>query len=138
MAKALSLWGDPLFTRSTSSRLDNLFDDIFRYDFPPQARRDKKVKVTETDTSYDISILAPGRDKADFNVSLENNCIRVFLESKEVTEHEFVQSAFDYSWRAPKNITIENVSAEYEAGILKVVITKPADEQSVAQTIQVK
>tara|TARA_R110002020_G_scaffold466272_1_gene688716 strand:- start:399 stop:815 length:417 start_codon:yes stop_codon:yes gene_type:complete len=138
MAKALSLWGDPLFRRSTASRFDNLFDDIFRYDYHPQSSRDKKVKVTETDTSYDISILAPGRDKADFNVSLENSCIRVFLESTESNEHEFVQDAFDYSWRAPKNITIEDVSAEYEAGILKVVITKPTDEQSVAQTIQVK
>ena len=113
MANALSFWGDPLFKRSTASRFDNLFDDIFRYDFHPPTRRDKKVKVTETDTSYEISILAPGRDKADFNVSLENSCIRVFLESKETDEHAFTQSAFDYSWRAPKNITAEDVSAEY-------------------------
>jgi len=138
MANALSLWGDPLFRRSTASRLDNLFDDIFRYDHHPQSQRDKKVKVSETETSYIISILAPGREKAEFNVSLENSCIRVFLESKEIGDNAFMQSAFDYSWRAPKNIAAENVSAEYEAGILKVTITKPVNEQSVAQTIQVK
>ena len=60
------------------------------------------------------------------------------MESKEVGDNAFMQSAFDYSWRAPKNIAAENVSAEYEAGILKVTITKPVNEQSVAQTIQVK
>ena len=138
MANAPSFWGDPLFKRSSASLIDNLFDDVFKYDFHTRPRRDKKVNVVETDNSYDISVLAPGRDKEDFNVSLENNCIRVFLEDKETNGHAFVQNAFDYTWRAPKNISAGDISAEYEAGILKVIVNKPASEQTVAETIKVK
>jgi HSP20 family protein len=100
-------------------------------------KRDENVNVDETETSYKISVLAPGRQKKDFNISLEGERLSVSLNKQEEKGNSFAQSSLNYAWKTPSGTTSEDVFATYEAGILKILVNKPESEQVITETIKV-
>ena len=142
MANAISIF-DPFFSsRGTNASIDRLVDEFLTYSLAPKttsgfSRRSSKTRVKETDTTYEVSVVAPGHTKESFNIALEKNVLTVSCDKSESDADTLAQGAFKHSWRVPEGTDATAVSAKYDAGILNISIEKPAEEQIISQTIAV-
>ncbi|MBS1741605.1 MAG: Hsp20/alpha crystallin family protein [Bacteroidetes bacterium] len=93
--------------------------------FPP-------VNIVEQPNAYQLELAAPGFDKADFNVKLEDNLLTISTEKKEEkTENdakhirkEFSYKSFKRSFTIDEKIDAEKINAKYENGVLKLELPK--------------
>ncbi|HUH46610.1 MAG TPA: Hsp20/alpha crystallin family protein, partial [Arenibacter sp.] len=75
---------------------------------------------------------APGFSKKDFDVTIENNCLKIKAEkstSEEKTEdnytrREFSYNAFERSLQLPESVEQEAIKAKYNDGILSFHLVK--------------
>ena len=90
------------------------------------------VNVKETENEYVLEVIAPGFQKEDFQVNLDNNTLTVSAEQKEITENknetfirkEFKQQSFKRSFTIDKNIDAESIVAKYVNGVLTLNLAK--------------
>jgi HSP20 family protein len=131
---------NPIFTQS--SGLGNLVDDFFNRNLSELIGTDfvlsrPSVNVSETDKEYKIEMAAPGLEKGDFNVKIENSYLIVSAdktskseETKEnYTRREFNYSAFKRSFALPENINSQGIEAAYDKGVLNISIPKNHKEE---------
>ena len=126
--------------RPVNKSFNNFMDDFFatvpsilRDDFiTPSFRSFTPVNIKETETDYVLEVVAPGFQKEDFKINLDNNTLTVSTEKKEETENknekfirkEFKQQSFSRSFTIDENIDVENISAKYVNGILTLNLAK--------------
>ena len=119
---------------------NNLMDDffasvpsIFRDDFlTPSFSSFTPVNIKETENEYVLEVVAPGFQKEDFKINLDNNTLTISAEKKEETENqnekfvrkEFKQQSFSRSFTIDENINAENISAKYVNGVLALNLAK--------------
>jgi HSP20 family protein len=103
------------------------------------------VNVKETENEYVLEMIAPGFQKEDFQVNLDNNTLTISAEEKENTENknekfilnEFKQRPFKRSFTIDKSVDAENIVAKYVNGVLtlnlakKQVVKPPVKEISI-------
>jgi len=96
-----------------------------------------KVNIRETEDAFAIEVAAPGFDKKDFNVELENNVLTIEAakeddnESKDYSHFEFKYGSFKRSFTLPKDKVKESkVSAKYENGILNISLPKKEEAKA--------
>lgn len=106
------------------------------------------VNVVENDSSYELTLAAPGMDKKDFKIDLEGNVMTISSEKEEnkdeknekYSRKEYSYSSFCRSFTLPTLVTKDKIDAKYENGILKVKL--PKNEESIKadiiKTIEVK
>jgi HSP20 family protein len=90
------------------------------------------ANVTEMEKEFIIELTAPGLEKKDSKVELENNLLSISSEKEikrenkkgEITSREFSYESFSRSFRLPDNIVADKLQAQYENGILKIEIPK--------------
>ena len=122
--------------------LDSFFNDDF-FNWPKTSGRWNNlppVNISETEDSFKVDIAAPGFDKKDFKVELDNNILNVSAERKDSNENksenfsrrEFFQSSFKRSFTLPENkVSESDINANYESGVLS--LTLPKKEEAKAQ-----
>jgi HSP20 family protein len=120
-------WYDTMFTDLLGTdRL--LTNDLFLEDKWVPA-----MNVKELDDHFEIEIAAPGFDKKDFEISIENGMLKISAEQKvekekkedDYTRREFNYSSFYRSFTLPENVNQnEMIDATYKRGILKLVLNK--------------
>ena len=105
------------------------------------------LNIIEAEDHFALELAAPGMEKGDFDVSLENGILKVSAEKKleQETEEgnfrrrEFNYSAFERSMRVPKSVDQEAITATYENGILNIKLTKKEIElRNSGKTIEIK
>jgi len=120
-----------------------LFDDFFSRElfnwgnnnFSSTSTTVPSINVKETAENYEVEVAAPGLDKKDFNVTLDNNLLTISCtkstnteekgEGDNYTRREFSYQSFQRSFELPKNVVDEdNINARYENGILNLTIPK--------------
>ena len=107
--------------------------------FPP-------VNIIEKTDRYQLSIAAPGFEKADFIIKLEANTLSISTEKKEtLTEEtdklirkEFGYKAFKRSFTIDEKIDTTNISAKYENGILTLELPKREIQKPDAKEINIQ
>ena len=115
--------------------LTDLFSNIFDSDFVDNFNRralDPAANIMENPDSFELDLAAPGMKKEDFKINLENNILTISSEtqdekveeSKNYTRKEFFFGSFSRSFTLPKTIDLEKIKADYENGILKVMLPK--------------
>ena len=90
------------------------------------------VNVVDNDKNYEIEVAAPGFEKNDFKVMVENGVLNVKGETskekeeegKNYTRKEFSKRSFSKSFTLPENVKNEEVSAKYSDGILRLILEK--------------
>jgi HSP20 family protein len=90
------------------------------------------ANVEETPKEYLVELAAPGLERKDFKVAIENHTLTVSSEKKEelkeekngYTRKEFSYNAFSRSFSLPDNVKEGNIDAKYQNGILKINIPK--------------
>lgn len=103
------------------------FDDLLSYqDAYPIPN---KMLVEEDNENYFIKAIVPGFDEKEMNVSVRNNRITVSGKKEKngsTKKDRFYSeySSFEKSYSLPQDIIIDNISAEYKAGVLLVILPK--------------
>lgn len=103
------------------------------------------VNVTESENELKLEVAAPGFDKQDFTVSIENDFLTISAkheakeeETKErYTRREFSVASFKRSFKLPKTVNQDAISAVYEKGILNVTLAKKEEAKPIVKTIQI-
>jgi HSP20 family protein len=103
------------------------------------------VNIKESRNGYTLEIVAPGFEKTDFKVNIDNNVLTISAEKKseEKTEGE-KQIRKEYSYRSFKrSFTIDDkidataVEASYVNGVLKLNLPKKAEVREAAKDIKI-
>lgn len=118
----------PAFFNSPFAAFFN--DDFFTRD---QAAFVPSVNIAEDEKGFYLEVSAPGFEKTDFKVKLENNLLTVSgehkqeeaKEEKKYSRREFRYGSFARSFRIDeKKVETEGISARYENGVLHIGIPK--------------
>jgi HSP20 family protein len=117
------------FTTKPSNRsFNNLMDDVFAT-MPSLLRDDfitanykslTPVNIKERESDYVLEVIAPGFQKEDFRISLENNTLTVWLERKvedekneKIIRREYRYQTFKRSFTIDEKIDAEGIVAKY-------------------------
>lgn len=100
------------------------------------------VNVVETHDHFRIEVAAPGLERSDFDIQIENDHLMIKAEKEhkdEVKEDSFVRREFNYtsfsrSFQLPKSVEGEAIAARYENGVL--VIELPKKEEVKGQPVK--
>ena len=115
------------------SSLSDFFDDDRFFNSPWfRGQSLPAVNVKENDKAFEVELAAPGFDKKDFNISVNDGLLTISAESKRedekkednYTRREFGYSSFSRSFNLPANTSEEDIQAKYEEGVLKLMIVK--------------
>ena len=118
--------------------LSDVFQNFFDNDFVDLFNRkgmDPLANILEHPDSFELDLAAPGLKKDDFKINLENNVLTISSEvrdekeeeTKNYTRKEFHYSAFSRSFTLPRTVDLDKIKADYENGILKVMLPKKED-----------
>jgi HSP20 family protein len=125
-----------LKTRTTAwpSLVEEFFNgDIFPRFFDGDNRHSlPAVNIIEGKDDYKIEVAAPGLNKEDFKINLDNNVLTVSSEKEErdesnenkVMRKEFSYYSFSRSFTLPGTVNAEKIMASHKDGILSIVIPK--------------
>lgn len=122
------------------------FGDIFD-DFMPRGKEENmKCDIYEKDGDYHIEMDVPGFDKKDIKVEAKNDYLTITAEkSNEVNEDDKDKNYIHRERRYGKyqrsfyleDLDSEKVSAEFNNGVLKIVVPKK-DENQDKKYIEIK
>ena len=120
---------NPVLRNSARSPRSLLFETIFGDDFinfGNQLVDDYSVKtnVSSTDEEYKIDVIAPGLDKDDLGVKVENNHLYVTYNSENNTDTTVQYKSFSRFWKLPTDADYNTIRAEYKQGILAVFVPR--------------
>lgn len=118
---------------------NSFFDDFFTRDLFGQEREfpfnsaAPSVNIINNDDSFLIEVAAPGLNKEDFNLEIDNDILSISYEKKEeekeetgkYTRREFSFESFKRTFTIPENVVnSEAIEAKYDNGILKLNLPK--------------
>lgn len=106
------------------------------------------TNVTETNDAFNVALAAPGFDKKDFVLNVENGYLTIEARHESKTEEksdngerflrrEFRFESFQRSFKLPQTVNIDGIAAVYENGVLNVAIPKKEESKPVTKNIQI-
>ena len=124
-----------------SNQVPGLFDRFFENDLFDWSNRNysntntslPSVNVKEDNEAFEVEMAAPGFEKKDFKIEINNSVLTVSSEKKvenetkegqQFTRKEFSFQSFSRSFTLPNIVEGDKISAKYENGILKIGIPK--------------
>jgi HSP20 family protein len=137
-------------TKSFNNFVDDFFatvPSIFRDDLvTPNFRSFTAVNVKETENHYVLEVIAPGFQKEDFKINLDNNTLTISAEKKEGSDNmgakfirkEYKQQSFSRSFTIDENVDAENIVAKYLNGILTLNLAKKQEVKPPAKEISIQ
>jgi HSP20 family protein len=116
----------------------NLADEFFGKDFLGNlfegytGVNSPAVNIIEGEDDFKIEVAAPGLNKDDFKVVLENNVLTISSEKENKKEEkdgrymrrEFGYTSFRRSFSLPETIDAEKISANHNEGVLYISVPK--------------
>lgn len=106
------------------------------------------TNVKETSNEFVVELAAPGMDKEDFQIMIENNVLKIRSErnnesqeeNENYTRREFSYQSFERSFTLNSKLVEDaKIMATYDAGILQVLIPKKEEAKvKPARQIEVK
>lgn len=128
------------FEGTFNSLVDDLFSELpvlYKNEFNQKLNGSVPVNIKETEKNYSIEIVAPGFEKTDFKVSLEQQLLTVSAEKKnEVKEdsdnnknekqirNEYSYRSFKRSFTLDEKTDGTNIDAKYVNGVLRLNLPK--------------
>lgn len=129
-----------------------LFPSVFElekdlFDFNGGSLVIPNANIVENGKDYKIEVAAPGLEKKDFKVEVDNGILTVSAEKEEEQKEErknyrrreFSYRSFSRSFALPENSLPDKIEAKYDNGILtlslpkkEVTVSKPVKEIKVS------
>ncbi|MDZ4749036.1 MAG: Hsp20/alpha crystallin family protein [Saprospiraceae bacterium] len=146
-----SKFNAPAPSTSLNKWIDTLFNttlaDAMGTDFTNSA---PSVNIVEHDAHYTMQLAAPGLQKSDFSINIENEYLVIAAEKKtekeenrnegKFTRKEFNYNSFKRSFQLDENINREGIAASYENGVLSITLPKKEEnwKKPSSNTIEIK
>ena len=123
------------------NQLPSLFDRFFNNELEGWNRNNfsdtnttlPSVNIKENVDAFKVEVAAPGFEKSDFNIELNNDILTIssekqinneIKEDERVTKQEFSYQSFSRSFTLPELVEDDKITAQYEKGILSITIPK--------------
>jgi len=112
----------------------SIIDAFFRDTYTPGSTsggQQPATNITERDDAYLLELAAPGLQRDDFQMEVDNDIL--YLEAtpkqKENDNDRVIRRGFSYrrlkrSYYLPETVDTNAIEASYEAGILRVILPK--------------
>lgn len=129
--------------RPFEGTLNNLVDDlfaelpvIFKNDFNKTERKGSvPVNVKETEKGYEIEVVAPGFEKTDLKINIDQDLLTISADTStslsvdktneaKYIRKEYGYSSFKRSFTLDEKIDATNIAASYINGVLKLNLPK--------------
>ncbi len=124
-----------------SNQMPSVFDRFFENDMFDWSNRNfsntnttlPAVNIKEDKDGFEVEMSAPGLDKKDFKIELNNSVLTISSEKEvenetkegqQFTRKEFSYQSFSRSFTLPETAESEKIKAKYENGVLSVSIPK--------------
>lgn len=91
------------------------------------------VNIRESADNFEVEVAAPGMEKQDFRIQLENNTLTISSQKEQnqqtgegdYTRREFSYQSFQRTFILPRDVVDdEGIAARYENGVLHLMIPK--------------
>jgi HSP20 family protein len=129
----------------------SIVDEFFGRDFLPNLFEFQtginmpSVNIVEGKDDFRIEVAAPGLQKDDFKINLDNNVLTISSEMEEKNEEkeerymrrEFSYTSFRRSFSLPQTVEADKISANHNNGVLSISIPKK-DEAKVKPAKQIE
>ena len=108
------------------------------------------INVIENEKDYKVEVAAPGMNKEDFNIHLNENQELVITvekntqneqkEEKKYLRREFSYTKFQQAFQLPDNVDKEKIGAKVENGVLEITLPKlaPEDKARINRIIEIQ
>jgi HSP20 family protein len=138
------------FEGTLNNLVDSFFTELpglFKGDFNnSESKGFVPVNVKETEKAYVLEVAAPGFEKTDFNVKLDQNLLTISAEKKEEVKtdnekqirREFTSKSFKRSFTIDDKIDATNIGASYINGVLTLNLPKKETVKTSATEIIIK
>jgi len=121
------------------STINNEFNSLFHKESVP-------VNIKETKDAYVLEVVAPGWDKNEIKVSLDDKILSISAEKKnEVNDEnssymrrEFTSRSFKRSFTVDEKIDASNIQAKYENGVLTLNLPKMPEVKASSKEISIQ
>ena len=119
---------------------DNFFDD----DFFSRKESLPAINIKESEDTFDIELAAPGFDKKDFEVTLDEHILQVSAEKQiereeeenNYTRKEFSYNSFRKSLQLPNTVDeTKEIKATYKNGILNLQLQKKEEAKTTPKKV---
>jgi len=131
-----------------AARLPRLFDDFLTRDLFDWGFKNNSftnttipaVNIVENNEGFTVEMAAPGMNKQDFSIELNNELLTIssqketqneLKEDDRYTRREFSYQSFQRTFNLPKSVVDESkIKAKYEDGVLRVLIPKKEEAKA--------
>ena len=138
--------------RYHQSWLPAMFDDFFDNDWMKKANATAPaINVIETETEYKVEVAAPGMNKEDFNVHVdENGNLVIAMEKKceckekdkksRYLRREFSYTKFQQTLLLPEDVVKDTIQASMSDGVLSIELPRkaPTPKEKITKVIEIK
>ncbi|MBN8854247.1 MAG: hypothetical protein BGO55_07615 [Sphingobacteriales bacterium 50-39] len=129
------------------SNFNRFFDDrLWGFNGLPSDTR-VPVNIVETDTTYEVQVVAPGLKKEDFQlaftgdtltVSFEHNDQKMEGDQRKWIRREYRSTSFSRSFTVDSTVDVEKANARYDNGILSLTLPKREEAKRISRKIEVQ
>ncbi len=142
----------PISNSLSSDWGDSLFDDLFdsfaspvrsRLGYHPTETGIMRTDVKENDDSYELDIDLPGYKKEDVKAELKDGYLTIRAETKTDNDKKEADGTYirreryygtcSRTFYVGDDLTIEDIKAKFENGILKVSVPKKEQKTAVEE-----
>ncbi|WP_445957103.1 Hsp20/alpha crystallin family protein [Yeosuana sp.] len=119
-------------------------DEFFNDDFFAEDSLMPAMNIKDKKNDFEIEFAAPGFNKKDFEVTIDDNVLHVSGEKsqeqveneEDFTRKEFSFNSFKRSLKLPNTVNSKkDVKATYKNGILKLSLMKKEDAKQLAKKV---
>jgi len=142
------------FDKSFNSLVDDLFSELpvlYRNETDKVFKGFAPVNIKESDKGYNLEVIAPGFEKSDFKVNVDQDVLTVSADKKqeanENTEdakaekqvrREYSFRSFKRSFTLDEKIDANGIEAKYTNGVLVLNLPKKEVVKASAQEINIQ
>lgn len=132
--------------KNINSFIDEIFNELPSFGKTMNNLFTPAVNITETANAYRLDLMVPGRNKEDFNITIENGLLTISFDKKEdvkkegetLVRNEFTYQNFKRSFNLDEKINAEAIEATYENGILKLLLPKIQEVKQPVKNITIQ
>ena len=138
------------FETSFNNFVDELFNEVpvllRNGNGQSQWKGNTPVNIRETDKAYSIDVVAPGFEKTDFKVNLDQDILTISAEKNEETKKEgekeirkeYSYRSFKRSFTLDEKINGDAIDAKYVNGVLTLNLPKKEEVKTASKDISIQ
>jgi HSP20 family protein len=128
------------------NNFNRVFDDRFWGFNGLQTDARVPVNIRETETAYEVEVVAPGLKKEDFQLSHSGDMLTISVDQEDKKEsvdrtwirREYRRGSFSRTFQVDGTVAVDKAQARYENGVLMLTLPKKEEAKPVSRKINVQ